>query len=161
MPNDSQELAVMGADAVLPRLRAALGVQQDTELAAILQVPYSTLTSWKRRGSVPLDNVAEICLKKGLSLDWIYLERTVLPNEANSEASMALLRQAAEYALTFYKINPSDLNGFGKVVEHMYASVQITARNIQKSKSISFEDAVKEVEKDRDRSVSTLLAAMP
>ena len=46
---------------------------------------------------------------------------------------LALMKLSSEYAITFYKVDPASLNGFGQVVEHMFLANQITSRNLQQS----------------------------
>ncbi len=60
-----------GVLAVLARLKAVLGVTSDAELAAALATSPQTVSSWKRRESVPYALCVEVSDSHGISLDWL------------------------------------------------------------------------------------------
>lgn len=59
------------ADEIIERLRDLAGVQKDVDLAAWLEVSKSTLSSWRSRGSVPIEISLRIADKCGVTLDWL------------------------------------------------------------------------------------------
>lgn len=61
------------AGAVLDRLRDALNLDSDAELARVFGLSsQSALTNWRRRNSLDHVRLAEIAAERGLSLDWLY-----------------------------------------------------------------------------------------
>lgn len=61
----------LGARAVVNRLREALGVSSDTELADALRTSRQNVSKWRARGSVPYAEAVYVSLSKGISLDYL------------------------------------------------------------------------------------------
>lgn len=61
----------ISAQDVLIRLSQALGTKGDSELAASLGVAKQTISTWKKRDKVPLEQVVETSLAHDLSVDAI------------------------------------------------------------------------------------------
>jgi transcriptional regulator with XRE-family HTH domain len=59
------------ADAVLARIRLALGVDNDSELCRQTGVNRQTLSNWKSRNSVPYSLCVELAEEHSISLDWL------------------------------------------------------------------------------------------
>jgi len=55
----------------LLRLRIALNIKNNVDLAKVLEVPYSTLNTWLTRNSLPLENIISKPICKNLSIDWL------------------------------------------------------------------------------------------
>jgi uncharacterized protein YehS (DUF1456 family) len=55
----------------LLRLRIALNIKNNVDLAKALDVPYSTLNTWLTRNSLPLENIISKPICKNLSIDWL------------------------------------------------------------------------------------------
>jgi hypothetical protein len=55
----------------LLRLRIALNIKNNVDLAKVLDVPYSTLNTWLTRNSLPLENIISKPICKNLSIDWL------------------------------------------------------------------------------------------
>ncbi|EAA7945731.1 TPA: helix-turn-helix transcriptional regulator [Escherichia coli] len=58
-------------DAVLLRLMSLFNVDNDSELARVLNVNRQTLASWRKRDSVPYSICINIAEERGVSLDWL------------------------------------------------------------------------------------------
>ena len=58
-------------DAVLLRLMSLFNVDNDSELARVLNVNRQTLASWRNRDSVPYSICINIAEERGVSLDWL------------------------------------------------------------------------------------------
>lgn len=56
-------------EGILSRLKEALEIDSDVELSRFLEVSKSTLSNWKRRGTIDYDLVFSKC--EHLSKDWI------------------------------------------------------------------------------------------
>ncbi|WP_413873919.1 helix-turn-helix transcriptional regulator [Albidovulum sp.] len=64
-----------GADAVIDRLKAAIRVRSDVDLAAALKVNKSTVSTWRSRGRVPYPEVVKVAVERGVSIDWMLTGR--------------------------------------------------------------------------------------
>ena len=62
-------------DAVLLRLMSLFNVDNDSELARVLNVNRQTLASWRKRDSVPYSICINIAEERGVSLDWLLTGR--------------------------------------------------------------------------------------
>jgi len=61
---------IFAAD-VLNRLIPSLGLKTDSELAKLLDTAPSTISSWRKRNSVPFAICAKFAEEHGWSLDWL------------------------------------------------------------------------------------------
>lgn len=82
-----------GVLAVLARLKSFLGVTSDAELAVVLETSPQTVSSWKRRDSIPYALCVELSGSYGVSLDWLLkgddMQRLASPlSEANSQLNV-------------------------------------------------------------------------
>ncbi len=59
----------ISAQHVLSRLSKALGATSDSELAEKLGVAKQTISTWKKRDKVPLEQIVDTALSYGLSVD--------------------------------------------------------------------------------------------
>lgn len=62
----------LGSD-FLDRVKSALGVTTDYELAKALGRATSSVHNWRRRGNIPLDECINVSNKTNVSLDWLIL----------------------------------------------------------------------------------------
>lgn len=68
---DRPEGRASNVDAILGRMKAALGVKNDVELSNAIGVSKSTISSWKKRGKVPLDKCLMVSQRTMTSLEEI------------------------------------------------------------------------------------------
>lgn len=61
----------LSTDAILARLVKVLGAKNDAELARLLDTNSSTISTWKKRDSVPLAICELIARQQGVSMDWL------------------------------------------------------------------------------------------
>jgi len=61
----------ISAAAVMNRLIPALGLKTDSDLAKLLDTAPSTISSWRKRDSVPFAICAKFAEEHGWSLDWL------------------------------------------------------------------------------------------
>ncbi len=59
--------------AILNRMKDALGMERDKDVAAYFGVNPQMIYNWKARGTVPLDQCVKLRLEKGVTLDWLLL----------------------------------------------------------------------------------------
>jgi hypothetical protein len=60
---------------VLSRLKTLFAVKTDADLAEAMEVPKTTLSSWKKRESVPYSECVQIAQQRRVSLDWLLAGR--------------------------------------------------------------------------------------
>jgi hypothetical protein len=61
------------ANAVINRVKVALGVGSDAELARVRAINPQTLSNWRSRGSVPYSLAVDVAVETGQSLDFILM----------------------------------------------------------------------------------------
>ncbi|ARR08611.1 hypothetical protein Vc3S01_A0638 [Vibrio campbellii] len=69
---------------VLDRISKLEQVKTDADIAQILNVSPQTMSTWKRRGTIPYERICELCNAKGYSLDSILLGRKAEKTEIES-----------------------------------------------------------------------------
>ncbi|PHR70917.1 MAG: hypothetical protein COA66_10650 [Arcobacter sp.] len=57
--------------AIIERLMTYFNVSQSKDLSDLLEVNYATFSTWIRREKIPYELLIALCLKKGISLDWL------------------------------------------------------------------------------------------
>lgn len=67
--------AELEASEIIERLKRAIGVQTDADLAALLDVTRTTLSNWRSRNSVPLARLRPVCKRLGVPLDYLVTGR--------------------------------------------------------------------------------------
>ena len=61
----------MDAKGVIDRLSRVAGVYSDVDLAEKIKVPYQTIASWKKRNSIPLQELMRFSTEYNVSIDWL------------------------------------------------------------------------------------------
>lgn len=86
--------------AVLNRLKAALNIKRDGDLAEVLGVSASTLSGWKGENSIPYARLDAVSRERGLSLDYLLHGDGPQQRAAHiAEAPAPYAPGAAEYEL--------------------------------------------------------------
>lgn len=62
-------------DDVIRRIKEALGLRFDADVARALDLDRRTLSGYKSRGTLPFDSVARLAAREGLSLEWLINDR--------------------------------------------------------------------------------------
>ncbi|MFB9951976.1 helix-turn-helix domain-containing protein [Rhizobium puerariae] len=81
-------------DAVIDRLRKAMGVDSDTDLSTALGVNKSTVSAWRTRKRIPYAEVVQVAFKTRENIEWLLTgkERTqMLPGVYGGEINVRLL----------------------------------------------------------------------
>lgn len=60
-----------GVEAILARIKQALGIEKDAALAALFGVSRSQISGSKAEGAIPYKHLDRICRDKGLSMEWV------------------------------------------------------------------------------------------
>ena len=58
-------------DQILGRLLLVLAAKNESELAKLLDTTSSNISTWKKRGSIPLAICEQLARQRGLSMDWL------------------------------------------------------------------------------------------
>ena len=66
--NIMRELSV---EQILGRLLLVLSAKNESELAKLLETTSSNISTWKKRGGIPLAICEQIARQRGLSMDWL------------------------------------------------------------------------------------------
>jgi len=74
---EREERFPVDLDAVLARVRTLAGVTNDAGTARALGVCHQTLSSWKRRSTIPYHCLLQFALEHGTTLDYLLLGRNV------------------------------------------------------------------------------------
>ena len=74
---------------IVDRMKEAVGVSKDVELADALGASRSTPAVWKTRDRIPFAECMEIAEKHGVSLDWLVLGRMSGTEESGSDARVS------------------------------------------------------------------------
>ncbi|WP_449255613.1 helix-turn-helix domain-containing protein [Bosea sp. (in: a-proteobacteria)] len=64
-------LAAHDAGLIIERLKSAIDVNTDADLAAALSISRTTLSNWRARNSVPLSRIREACRKYRIPIDYL------------------------------------------------------------------------------------------
>lgn len=83
------------AGKVIDRAKDVLNLEQDQELASLLNVSRSTIAAWRRRNSIPAKYLTEIMVLGTVSLNWLltgigdrmHLNRTPPPSLSDEQLS--------------------------------------------------------------------------
>lgn len=104
----------INVDAVLMRIKEALGYETDIELSKYLNVSNVTISSWRRRNSMPIEAMLSACVSTGKSIDFFIFGEEVKrePTSFNGfdvdvmqavgvHIACSLLKEYAEEAFAF------------------------------------------------------------
>lgn len=59
------------ATAIIERLKAAIDISTDAELAALLGCSRTTISNWRSRNTVPLGRLRRLCKERGVPVDYL------------------------------------------------------------------------------------------
>jgi len=98
------------ADAVIDRMRQALGPKSDADLAAVLRVAPSTVGNWRTRNSVPYEHCVAIAANTSVSLNWLLLGQGEIERyiDQNIRFDFSLLRYVIRGVMKNYVIRLDD-----------------------------------------------------
>lgn len=60
---------------ILERISERTGFKKDVDIASVLGVPKTTLSTWKQRNSIPYEMLIEYAKREQIALDWLILGR--------------------------------------------------------------------------------------
>ncbi|RQW89921.1 MAG: hypothetical protein EHM79_02115 [Geobacter sp.] len=68
----TEKLINMNFELVINRLKQALNLKKDSDIADLLGFTKTTFSQRKKRGALPVDKIKLICNENSLSEDWIF-----------------------------------------------------------------------------------------
>lgn len=104
-PNDTVEI---DANGIIERFKKVLKCSTDTALAEAILTPQPTISSWKRRNSVPLEAIINVSLRTGSSLDFLIFgdDKYIGGNKTNFDID--ILKLAVSFGLEFNSVYGKD-----------------------------------------------------
>lgn len=100
---------------VMGRLKAALGVESDTELAQMLGMSTSNYANRKRGESIPFDMVLPLAISRNVSIDWLctgagstFMDGESVDGIRYSQVDIALLQSVAHALESAFAANTPD-----------------------------------------------------
>ncbi len=58
---------------IINRMKSVLGVSMDKEVAEYFDIKQASVTNWRKRGTIPIEQCIQLSLQKGVTLDWLLL----------------------------------------------------------------------------------------
>jgi len=98
---------IFAAD-VLNRLIPALGLKTDSDLSKLLDTAPSTVSSWRKRDSVPFAICAKFAEEHGWSLDWLMFGEGTAQSHSTSGNQVVAENPREEAVLTMFRSLPED-----------------------------------------------------
>lgn len=56
---------------ILSKIKELKGLKSDTDLAVFFNIKPQTVSTWKKRGTIPYDLIVALCEKEGWPLNWL------------------------------------------------------------------------------------------
>lgn len=64
---------------IIERLKTALELKSDTDIAKALESDPRLLGTWKKRGTIPYEKIIKLCISKNINLQWMFSDGGCLP----------------------------------------------------------------------------------
>jgi SOS-response transcriptional repressor LexA len=109
-------------ETIIEKLKKALELKNDTEVAKALESDPRLLGTWKKRGTVPYDKIIKLCLRNNINLQWIFSDGCFLPTVCNESG---LVSEADGYVrVPRYEVKASAGGGAiihsEQIVDHLF-----------------------------------------
>ncbi|WP_157039908.1 LexA family transcriptional regulator [Pelobacter propionicus] len=79
MSSKNQLIDEILIESIIEKLKTALGLKNDTEVAKALESDPRLLGTWKKRGTVPYEKIIKLCIRKNINLQWLFSDGSSLP----------------------------------------------------------------------------------
>lgn len=83
-------------DDILDRIKEIKSLKTDTEMSKLFSVTPQTISTWRKRGTIPYNSLVTLCEREGMSLDWLLTgEGPMKKYEAPEEKPLTGVREAS------------------------------------------------------------------
>ena len=62
-------------DQIITRMKSVLGVSMDKDLAEYFDIKQASVTNWRKRGTIPIEQCMQLSVSTGITLDWLLMGR--------------------------------------------------------------------------------------
>src|ERR671922_1780541 len=78
---------------IIEKLKSALDVKGDVDVARALDVDPRLLGVWKGRNTIPYDRIISLCIKNHIDLEWMFAEEGVVSTEKLEEKHLVMEKE--------------------------------------------------------------------
>lgn len=108
---------------IIEKLKSALSVKGDVDVARALEVDPRLMGVWKGRNTIPYDKIISLCIKNNISLEWIFSEGAAVPSEYQ-EQQLLVMEKEGYVRVPRYEVQASAGGGAiihsEQIVDHLY-----------------------------------------
>ncbi|BEH08844.1 XRE family transcriptional regulator [Geobacter sulfurreducens subsp. ethanolicus] len=79
MSSQNQQSDEILIENIIDKLKAALELKSDTEVAKALESDPRLLGTWKKRGTIPYEKIIKLCIRNNINLQWMFSDDGSLP----------------------------------------------------------------------------------
>ncbi len=79
MSSENQQNDEIMIENIIEKLKTALELKSDTEVAKALESDPRLLGTWKKRGTIPYERIIKLCIRKNINLQWMFSDGGTLP----------------------------------------------------------------------------------
>lgn len=149
---------------VIERMKDALEITNDTELAKFLNVSNKTVSSWKTRGSIPIEEILAVNHASGRSVDYLLLGKEISRELGGNDIDQDIMRIIGEHLFVdilekyaraeLAYMTEDDIADTGKVIGALmhlqYQTIEKDKRALVDEGGLSIDKFI-EYERKRDR----------
>jgi phage repressor protein C with HTH and peptisase S24 domain len=108
---------------IIEKLKSALGVKGDVDVARALEVDPRLLGVWKGRNTIPYDRIISLCIRNHIDLEWVFSEEGVVPSDKLEEKHL-IMEKEGYIRVPRYEVHASAGGGAiihsEQIVDHLY-----------------------------------------
>ncbi len=79
MSSQNQQNDEILIENIIDKLKTALELKNDTEVAKALESDPRLLGTWKKRGTIPYEKIIKLCIRNNINLQWMFSDGSSLP----------------------------------------------------------------------------------
>ncbi len=112
-----QDNNTQNAILILTRLKSALNITSDAELASLLDIKNNTLSGWKSRGIADYKAVFALCEQKNIDIDWLItgnsrVKKTAVQIEDNTGIPLLPITAIGGTGNGDFAVSKNDIEGY-------------------------------------------------
>lgn len=122
MSSQNQQSDEILIENIIGKLKAALELKSDTEVAKALESDPRLLGTWKKRGTIPYEKIIKLCIRNNINLQWMFSDDGSLPTISRD---IGLVSEADGYTkVPRFEVKASAGGGAiihsEQIVDHLY-----------------------------------------